>query len=108
MPANDLSPGEYEWTVRAADELGLVSEWADPWFFAYTEGGDDDDATSDDDDSASDDDDATSDDDDATGDDDDSGGETGGCDCASSVVGSGSASGLWLGLMLLAGVRRRR
>ena len=115
MPANELSPGEYEWTVRAADELGLVSEWADPWFFAYTEGGDDDDATSDDDDSASDDDDATSDDDDATsddddatGDDDDSGGETGGCDCASSVVGSGSASGLWLGLLLLAGRRRRQ
>ena len=69
---------------------------------------DDDDSSSDDDDATSDDDDATSDDDDATGDDDDSGGETGGCDCASSVVGSGSASGLWLGLMLLAGVRRRR
>ena len=107
MSAGELAPGEYEWTVRAADELGVTSEWAEPWFFEYTEGGDDDDATSDDDDSSGDDDDATSDDDDATGDDDDSGGEAGGCDCASSVAGSGAASGIWLGLLLV-GVRRRR
>ena len=88
MDANELAPGVYVWTVRAADELGLESEWADPWEFTYTEGGDDDDAT---------------------GDDDDSAGQGGGCDCESSVAGGGAPGvALWLLVGFVGWVRRRR
>ncbi len=100
LPANELaSPAEYTWTVRAVDELGVASPWAEEWAFSYQQGGDDDDAADDDD---------VADEDDATGDDDDdSAGGDGGCDCESSLAG-GDAGVAWLLLLLAVPFARRR
>ena len=80
--------GEASWRARALDDLALEGPWAGPETFLYVIPviGDDDDDAADDDDSA---------------------GDTDGCDdCESSL--SGGTAGWWmLGLIGLAGRRRR-
>lgn len=85
---NELDAGEASWRARALDDLALEGPWAGPETFLYVIPviGDDDDDAADDDDSA---------------------GDTDGCDdCESSL--SGGTAGWWmLGLIGLAGRRRR-
>jgi len=80
--------GRVYWTARSMDTEGAMSDWATPWVYTVEPPpGDDDDSAGDDDD-------------------DDDDGPDAGCDCSSSVAGSGSAG--WLLVLLLPLIRRRR